>query len=1106
MTEMWQLPIFPTEHVAVSLTVTVWVGVCVVVFFNLRFGWTLSGLVVPGYLVPLLLLKPNSAAVVLAEAVATYALAWLLSERCRYLAGWSSFFGRDRFFLIVVISVLVRAVADGWLLPMVGKWMNNQYGLAVDYRNDLHSYGLIVVALIANYFWKPGIVRGSGTLAVTLAVSCLLVRFGLIGWTNFTLGGLHYIYDDMATSLLASPKAYILVLTSAYIASRMNLRYAWDFSGILIPALLALLWHEPAKVFVSIGEGLWVLALATLVLKLPLWRTVNVEGGRKLLLFFTLCAVHRVVLGHLVPRLDLPLLAVTDTFGFGYLLTTLIAVKAHDKGIPVRMARGVLHVSMMGAVAGSLIGFALSLAPADWFTPPVRATGGANYVDVLISRETLPRILAKDKIRLYWQALPGSYAAPTGGELRSFAEGVERLLDDRIAREVRLEQAAIKLARVGYQVYLLENRYAYLRESAFTAGDGSLPRGWGIYVVDLQGETNRSRDKVGSQSVSDQADTNGPVLEVPLPLEEPGTLEAAAVLMRRMSARALAIGGTMRLTNRDGSSDQLRQRGTLLARFHETVDAHDVVQLRARPAAPTPRIAPGSPVTADESLLWVRRSLPRGLDLAAIKWATSRFRVRWGNAPGTNRLRDLSPRGFAELWLDERSRWRMQAEFAGIDVRTRAEDRTRSAYLHQWLVDDKTHIARAFSNSYQPPLESTDRFFSPELRLLDREVLTPLIHLSHRHDRWGDLQDRDWAQLDGIRAAASTLHYEVTALHDEADGNDYFVLCEQRPKRRHWGTYLLRLGMPGDAIVEVPRPLFERNAYEFGGALFQRSGASALLLAGAHPHANADGSADVIDAHHRVNAFRLVQQVLLREQWLRPMLVVQARAIQAPVQADVLVAVDDGSTDPSLLSPLAQNLLGHLRQDGMRIRLVDGAPDTAGYEVGLSLQAASLNHVTNKQLISLWISPVVRRAYRVADEEDLLSAQFSSNGIETADVDLADDLVDSSYRASSTPLPEELFEAVSDYVATQDIVRLWLIKHRWPNYWWRRIRDVGSGQTFLVGGPDVNVVQVVVNLSVVYESERPESVSRVDRATIRRFIRLRQFVLEITRPQREQTL
>ena len=68
------LPIFPEGGLASSVITTVWVGVFVVCFFNLRFGWVLSGLVVPGYLVPLVILKPLAAGVIVVEAIITYLL------------------------------------------------------------------------------------------------------------------------------------------------------------------------------------------------------------------------------------------------------------------------------------------------------------------------------------------------------------------------------------------------------------------------------------------------------------------------------------------------------------------------------------------------------------------------------------------------------------------------------------------------------------------------------------------------------------------------------------------------------------------------------------------------------------------------------------------------------------------------------------------------------------------------------------------------------------------------------------------------------------------------------------------------------------------------
>ena len=58
--DLFPLPLFPEGSLRESVVTTVWVGVFVISFFNLRFGWTYSGLVIPGYLVPLMLTNPVS--------------------------------------------------------------------------------------------------------------------------------------------------------------------------------------------------------------------------------------------------------------------------------------------------------------------------------------------------------------------------------------------------------------------------------------------------------------------------------------------------------------------------------------------------------------------------------------------------------------------------------------------------------------------------------------------------------------------------------------------------------------------------------------------------------------------------------------------------------------------------------------------------------------------------------------------------------------------------------------------------------------------------------------------------------------------------------------
>ena len=168
---IFPLPLFPEGSLSQSVITTVWVGIFVVTFFNQRLGWTFSGLVVPGYIVPLLIVKPWVAVIILLESFLTYFVAWFLFQ---YLPRWRIYaplFGRDRFFMIVLVSVIVRVIFDGWLLHWIAIRIDEYFILEFDYHNNLQSFGLIIVALIANLFWKTGIVRGVPPLFINIAAT-----------------------------------------------------------------------------------------------------------------------------------------------------------------------------------------------------------------------------------------------------------------------------------------------------------------------------------------------------------------------------------------------------------------------------------------------------------------------------------------------------------------------------------------------------------------------------------------------------------------------------------------------------------------------------------------------------------------------------------------------------------------------------------------------------------------------------------------------------------------------------------------------------------------------------------------------------------------------
>lgn len=365
--DLFPLTLFPEGGLASSIITTVWVGVFVLCFFNLRFGWVLSGLVVPGYLVPLLIVKPVAAVVVVAEAVITYGLVWLFSEKLA--AGrYPALFGRDRFMALVLASIAVRLVMDGLAMPALAGWLEENFDRQLDWRDNLQSFGLVIISLMANQFWKPGLARGLAACVVTIGITWFIVRFGLMEFTNFRISGVSYMYEGIASSILASPKAYIILTLTALLASRMNVRYGWDFSGILIPALIALQWYQPGKIVTSFLEAIVIYVVARLVLKLPVMANVTLEGGRKLLLFFNISFAWKLALGWFIVWQELNV-KTTDFYGFGYLLSTLIAIKAHDKDIFPRLARSTLQVSLAGAVLGNIVGFSLSAASSRMLGP-----------------------------------------------------------------------------------------------------------------------------------------------------------------------------------------------------------------------------------------------------------------------------------------------------------------------------------------------------------------------------------------------------------------------------------------------------------------------------------------------------------------------------------------------------------------------------------------------------------------------------------------------------------------------------------------------------------------------------------------------------------------
>ena len=87
-----------------SILVAVLIGIYILLFFTEIFGWVWAGLVVPGYLASVFAIQPEAGVAVCIEAMLTYLASRGISDLMSRWGGWSPFFGRDRFFLIVLVS------------------------------------------------------------------------------------------------------------------------------------------------------------------------------------------------------------------------------------------------------------------------------------------------------------------------------------------------------------------------------------------------------------------------------------------------------------------------------------------------------------------------------------------------------------------------------------------------------------------------------------------------------------------------------------------------------------------------------------------------------------------------------------------------------------------------------------------------------------------------------------------------------------------------------------------------------------------------------------------------------------------------------------------
>lgn len=1033
------LEIFPGNALDSSVITTVWVGLSIVCMLNLRFGMTLSGLVIPGYLVPLLILRPASAIITVIEGLITYAIALLLVRGFFVRAGMGEMFGRDRFFAIVLISVLVRVVSDGWALPAFGAWLNS-VGWSFDYRNNFHSFGLVIISLIANQMWNGGARRGMTALIIYTGLTYLVVRFGLMNFTNFSISNLGFMYEHMASSILASPQTYIILLTTAFIASRMNLRYGWEFNGILLPALLALQWYQPVKLAATIGEAFLILIVSRGLLKLPWFNQRNMEGARLLLLFFTVGFFYKMIFSYLMAW-QLPTVKVSDYYAFGYLLSTLLAVKIFQKDIAIRLTRATLQTSLIAVMIASVIGFALSyVALSDpprslAADSPAPVAAGAQRVDKNRSDRLAERIL-QSKTQLY-RYEKGGEAPPDIGALQGFEKGLLALRRYRLHQDgADLAKARAHLAAAGFALEDFAGTALFIR-------DLDPHRSAGLYVI---------RVNAGSKLI----------IEVPAPLDERGTMEAAAWYFENQNAAGLAVAGSRRAGRESGAGDIMESRHTFFHIFHEVFGQGNALQIRGMVQAGRPAVrAQTLQQTTRESVLWVKREFPEGLVPAELESIIGPLNIRWGAPPFANLQRSDSAAGFAELFLPLPALRALLTQSATAPPLAQLEESEPvEGYLPGLLNEGLLNAARKGSESYVPAALN-------KLLFLNDEVIEPLLALTER-EQGGTLSAPATEELRQINALALSFGYQLASYRQPDTQALYLVLREtgDSQARRHWGTYVFRTGPARNWAVQVPRPLSERQTVGFAAHFFARHNARVLMIAGSHEDANIDGSADVLNSDNPNTLFNMVHQALV---WRveGPMLALQVRSAgtvdDMPAGADALLAFRE-ATPKSAVAAQARELDAALAGEGLRVATAGGALVAGEYDVARNAQSVFMDNAMNKDLAVLWLTPATRAVFNAQPDARSDLNKLAALHIPSASVVLAQW---AGGQRMATATPDEagmLIGLLGEFSETRDIMALAQLQATYPKWRWQHLIDVASGQAFLAVSSEDQRLLALANL------------------------------------------
>ena len=919
------LAVFPPNGLDRSLHVAVLIGLVIGTVLTELFGWTYAGLVVPGYLATIFIAAPATALFIVLESVVTYWLVAGVGRWVTHLGAWSASFGRERFYLFIVGAVLVRLLFEGVIVPRVEAY----YGFA--HSRELYSVGLVLVPLVSNTFWNAGIMKAFPRVAFVTVLTWILLVL-LLRTTNLSVSRFQVINESLSIKFLESPKAQIILVIGALLGARNNVRYGWDYNGILVPGLLAVACYEPLKLVTTTVEALLVYGASKFLMSVPPFSRMLIVGPRRMLMCYITGFFVKMILGFVLAYFW-PGVPMIDYFGFGYLLPSLLAVKMWNKDHIGIVVMPTLQVSITAFLVGNGIGYGLMkaeglLMPHTAISEIAMITSGASVPYELTLGDTGPRP------RPAAERSTGITAVEIALEVASEVDAFD---DKRGGEEV--SPRTLTAAKTAGLLVLREEKGGWLV---------ARPRASEIDPDDVT-PAPRFAVRPRLRPTPEAEPRRGGFLVLASP-EGPGS---ALPALAHAAAEALGARAIVLLSRHEG---QRALDEAFAAELGKRLGLEQMLMVEAGGDTPPGVSAVGS--------------MPEGFDVMALgRMLGEDVALSW-RAPiqGTSqRPWSNAPTLRVPLALTE--------EVAGSLLGAR-EVEVWSEGLRQELVGRVVTLTSVGTAGYRGPTIE-------ELRLFDATLARRMTHAG--------IEPR-WTAWE--RAVAARLGYAIVRVHrPEGDIEAWGLVEDGTGGRRGNASLFVKVERqeeavaPGEILVEVPAPRWEIGTFGAGLSLYDALGARGLLLAGAMPNADPRGYADPRRRVSRRSFFQRMHEVWLGEG--KSGISMQGIAPERDYTGDLVVSfgfeVIRREQVPVWARPMTE-VFGDL---GLRVGMFDGAREHAPYNGSADLAMSYARKFADGRFALVYMSGELRSALSAVEGDGVLTPRLGRLGVDLGSEDVA---------------------------------------------------------------------------------------------------------------------